>query len=285
MTAPSIFDDRLRVKRCAIYTRKSTDEGLDSEFNSLDAQRDSCAAFIASQRHENWVELSKAYDDGGYSGGSLERPAFQRLLADVRDGKVDVIVVYKVDRLTRSLLDFARIVGILDEAGASFVSITQAFNSTTSMGRLTLNVLLSFAQFEREIASERVRDKIAASKAKGIWMGGTVPLGYDLLDRRLVVNESEAAIVRHIFARYLADVTGPALVRELARDGLRSKTRPLVGSTAALTAAAASAWTYIVAVVVVVLTWMLTVGSPPQFELCHSRTGLAPISSEYFHEF
>jgi site-specific DNA recombinase len=225
MTAASVLDDQLREKRCAIYTRKSTDEGLDSEFNSLDAQRASCAAFIASQRHEKWVELSEPYDDGGYSGGSLDRPAFQRLLADVRDGKIDVIVVYKVDRLTRSLLDFARIVGVLEASGASFVSITQAFNSTTSMGRLTLNVLLSFAQFEREIASERVRDKIAASKAKGIWMGGTVPLGYDVVDRRLVLNESEAATVRHIFKRYLDDVSGPSLVRELAKMGLRSKAR------------------------------------------------------------
>ncbi|MEO5493835.1 MAG: recombinase family protein [Sphingomonas sp.] len=225
VTVASSCDDRLKVKRCAIYTRKSTDEGLDSEFNTLDAQRASCAAFIASQVHEDWIELSAAYDDGGYSGGSLDRPAFQRLLTDVRDGKIDVIVVYKVDRLTRSLLDFARIVAVLEASGASFVSITQAFNSTTSMGRLTLNVLLSFAQFEREIASERVRDKIAASKAKGIWMGGVVPLGYDVVDRCLVRNESEANIIRHIFDRYLDDISGRSLVRELAQRGLRSKLR------------------------------------------------------------
>ncbi len=167
--------------RCAIYTRKSTEEGLDQEFNSLDAQREACAAYVLSQRHEGWVLLPDTYDDGGYSGGTMDRPGLRQLLAEVEASKVDVIVVYKVDRLTRALSDFAKIVEVLDAAGASFVSITQSFNTTTSMGRLTLNVLLSFAQFEREVISERVRDKIAASKRKGMWMGGPVPLGYDVI--------------------------------------------------------------------------------------------------------
>ena len=166
-----------RVRRCAIYTRKSTDEGLDQEFNSLDAQREACAAYIMSQRHEGWILLPDYYDDGGYSGGNMDRPGLKQLLAEVEAGRVDVIVVYKVDRLTRSLSDFAKIVEVLDAASASFVSITQAFNTTTSMGRLTLNVLLSFAQFEREVISERVRDKVAASKRQGLWMGGRVPRG------------------------------------------------------------------------------------------------------------
>lgn len=214
-----------RPKRCAIYTRKSTDEGLDSGFSSLDAQRAACSAFIASQRHENWVELIERYDDGGYSGGNLDRPAFQRLLGDIRAKKVDVVAVYKVDRLTRSLLDFAKIVEVMDEHGASFVSITQSFNSTNSMGRLTLNVLLSFAQFEREIASERVRDKIAASKAKGLWVGGTVPFGYDNVDRKLVVNERDADAVRRIFELYRSGVTGRELVRKLAADGFVGRSR------------------------------------------------------------
>jgi DNA invertase Pin-like site-specific DNA recombinase len=185
--------------RCAVYTRKSTEEGLEQAFNSLDAQREACVAYIASQRHEGWSLVPEYYDDGGYSGGSMDRPALKQLLADVAAGKVDTIVVYKVDRLTRSLADFAKIVEVLDKAGASFVSVTQAFNTTTSMGRLTLNVLLSFAQFEREVTGERIRDKVAASKAKGMWMGGPVPLGYDLKDRKLVINEAEAAIVRRIF--------------------------------------------------------------------------------------
>src|SRR4029078_4198443 len=165
--------------RCAIYTRKSTDEGLEQAFNSLDAQREACAAFVQSQRHEGWTVLPAQYDDGGYSGGTMERPALQGLLADIEAGQVDVVVVYKVDRLTRALSDFAKLVEVFDRCGVSFVSITQQFNTTTSMGRLTLNVLLSFAQLERELIGERVRDKIAASKKKGIWMGGTVPLGYD----------------------------------------------------------------------------------------------------------
>ena len=167
-------------RRCAIYTRKSTEEGLEQAFNSLDAQREACAAYILSQAHEGWELVNEQYDDGGWSGGNMARPALQQLLADVAAGKVEVIVVYKVDRLTRSLADFARIVEALDKAGASFVSVTQAFNTTTSMGRLTLNVLLSFAQFEREVTSERIRDKVAASKRKGMWMGGPVPLGYRL---------------------------------------------------------------------------------------------------------
>jgi len=211
--------------RCAIYTRKSTEEGLDQEFNSLDAQREACAAYVLSQRHEGWTAVSEIYDDGGYSGGNMERPALRALLADVAAGKVDIIVVYKVDRLTRSLADFAKIVEVLDARGASFVSVTQSFNTTTSMGRLTLNVLLSFAQFEREVTGERIRDKIAASKAKGMWMGGPVPLGYDLGDRKLVPNEAEALKVRRIFERYLELRSGRVLAAELEGEGVRSKQR------------------------------------------------------------
>src|ERR1041385_5114782 len=190
--------------RCAIYTRKSTDEGLDQAFNSLDAQREACAAFVLSQKHEGWTVLPALYDDGGYSGGTMERPALQRLIADIEAGKVDVVVVYKVDRLTRALSDFAKLVEVFDRRGVSFVSITQQFNTTSSMGRLTLNVLLSFAQFEREVIGERVRDKIAASKKKGMWMGGMPPLGYDVNDRKLVVNRDEALTVVDIYRRYLA---------------------------------------------------------------------------------
>ena len=211
--------------RCAIYTRKSTEEGLDQEFNSLDAQREACEAYIISQRHEGWLFVPDPYDDGGISGGTMERPGLKRLLADVRSGKVDVIVVYKVDRLTRALSDFAKIVDILDAAEASFVSITQAFNTTTSMGRLTLNVLLSFAQFEREVISERVRDKIAASKAKGMWMGGCVPLGYQARDRKLVVDVAEAQTVRHIFQRYLELSTVRALLEDLRGSGIVTKSQ------------------------------------------------------------
>ena len=181
--------------RCAIYTRKSSDEGLEQAFNSLDAQREACAAFILSQKHEGWTVLPTQYDDGGYSGGTMERLALKRLLADIEAGQIDVVVVYKVDRLTRALSDFAKLVEVFDRRGVSFVSITQQFNTTTSMGRLTLNVLLSFAQFEREVIGERVRDKIAASKKKGMWMGGMPPLGYDVKDRKLVVNKSEACTV------------------------------------------------------------------------------------------
>jgi site-specific DNA recombinase len=190
--------------RCAIYTRKSSDEGLEWAFNSLDAQREACAAFITSQRHEGWTLSPTLYDDGGFSGGTLERPALKRLLADIEADQTDVIVVYKVDRLTRALSDFAKLVEIFDRRGISFVSITQQFNTTTSMGRLTLNVLLSFAQFEREVIGERVRDKIAASKKKGMWMGGMPPLGYDVKDRKLVVNEDEARTVVGIYRHYIA---------------------------------------------------------------------------------
>src|SRR5690242_10369557 len=181
--------------RCAIYTRKSSEEGLEQEFNSLQAQREACEAFIASQRQEGWVCLPKDYDDGGFSGATMDRPALQQLLADISAGRIDTIVVYKIDRLTRSLADFAKIVEILDTKGASFVSVTQQFNTTTSMGRLTLNILLSFAQFEREVIGERIRDKIAASKRKGMWMGGIPPLGYRAQDRKLFIIESEAEIV------------------------------------------------------------------------------------------
>ena len=200
--------------RCAIYTRKSTDEGLEQAFNSLDAQREACAAFILSQKHEGWTVLPTPYDDGGYSGGTLERPALKKLITDIEAGQIDVVVVYKVDRLTRALSDFAKLVEIFDRRGVSFVSITQQFNTTTSMGRLTLNVLLSFAQFEREVIGERVRDKIAASKRKGMWMGGTVPLGYDVKDRKLVVNRAEARIVGDIFQRYLELKSVRALGKE-----------------------------------------------------------------------
>jgi DNA invertase Pin-like site-specific DNA recombinase len=205
-------------RRCAIYTRKSSEEGLDQEFNSLAAQRESCEAFIRSQRHEGWVLAKSRYDDGGFSGGTLERPALQHLLADIRAGRIDIVVVYKVDRLTRSLADFARLVELFDAEGVSFVSVTQQFNTTSSMGRLTLNVLLSFAQFEREVTGERIRDKIAASKKKGMWMGGNVPLGYDANERTLVINPAEAETVRCIFALY----------RELGCVRRGSKRRPTV---------------------------------------------------------
>src|SRR3977135_217126 len=190
--------------RCAVYTRKSGEEGLEQAFNSLHAQREACEAYVKSQAHEGWRLVRAPYDDGGLSGGSLERPALQRLLEEVASGRINVVVVYKVDRLTRSLADFARIVETLDGHGASFVSVTQQFNTTTSMGRLTLNVLLSFAQFEREVTGERIRDKISASKRKGMWMGGSVPLGYEVRDRQLLVNETDAETVRLIFRRYLA---------------------------------------------------------------------------------
>jgi DNA invertase Pin-like site-specific DNA recombinase len=210
-------------RRCAIYTRKSSDEGLDQVFNSLDAQREACEAYAASQRHEGWVLLPTRYDDGGLSGGSLERPGLQRLLADIRDGKVDLVLVYKVDRLTRSLPDFARIVDVLDAHGASFVSVTQHFNTATSMGRLTLNMLLSFAQFEREVAGERIRDKIAASKRKGMWTGGSVPLGYRVHERKLIVDEAEARIVRHVFRTYLELGSVRLLRAQLIAEGMTTK--------------------------------------------------------------
>ncbi|QZP09127.1 recombinase family protein [Caenibius sp. WL] len=210
-------------RRCAVYTRKSTEEGLEQAFNSLDAQREACAAYVLSQRHEGWMLLPDLYDDGGYTGSNMDRPGLQQLLADVRNGKIDVIVVYKVDRLTRSLADFAKIVEVLDASGASFVSVTQAFNTTNSMGRLTLNVLLSFAQFEREVIAERIRDKVAASKARGMWMGGSLPLGYTAIDKKLVIVPDEAATVRHIMGRYLASSSVRELLVELRRDGVVSK--------------------------------------------------------------
>jgi site-specific DNA recombinase len=211
--------------RCAVYTRKSSEEGLEQDFNSLDAQREACEAFILSQKREGWLLIRELYDDGGYSGGTLERPAFQRLLADVRANGVDVVVVYKVDRLTRSLSDFARIVEAFDKHGVSFVSVTQQFNTTSSMGRLTLNILLSFAQFEREVTGERIRDKIAASKKKGLWMGGQPPLGYDVQDRKLTVNPAEAKTVRSIFRRYLDLKAVRLLKADLDAQGIVSKRR------------------------------------------------------------
>jgi len=209
--------------RCAIYTRKSSEEGLEQDYNSLHAQRDACEAYIRSQVGEGWTALKTAYDDGGISGGTMERDGLKRLLADIAARKIDVVVVYKVDRLTRSLGDFARIVEIFNKHGVSFVSVTQAFNTTTSMGRLTLNVLLSFAQFEREVTGERIRDKIAQSKAKGLWMGGNPPLGYDPKGRALEVNETEAVLVRHIFNRYLELRSVGLLWAELNAEGRTSK--------------------------------------------------------------
>jgi DNA invertase Pin-like site-specific DNA recombinase len=214
-----------RKIRCAIYTRKSSEEGLEQEFNSLDAQREACEAFVRSQKHEGWSVLPQLYDDPGYSGGTMERPALKRLLADIAAHRIDAVVVHKVDRLTRSLSDFAKIVEVFDAHSVSFVSITQAFNTTTSMGRLTLNVLPSFAQFEREVTGERIRDKIAASKRKGLWMGGQPSLGYDVRDRKLVVNEAEAAIVRMIFRRYLELGSVRALKAALDEEGVVSKQR------------------------------------------------------------
>jgi DNA invertase Pin-like site-specific DNA recombinase len=221
-----VANDR-KVFRCAIYTRKSSEHGLEQDFNSLDAQREAAEAYIKSQAHEGWRLIKTPYDDGGLSGGSLERPALQVLLTDIRSRKIDVVVVYKVDRLTRSLADFAKLVELFEAQGVSFVSVTQQFNTTTSMGRLTLNVLLSFAQFEREVAGERIRDKVAASRRKGMWMGGSIPLGYDVKDRKLVLNEAEAATVRLIYARYLALGCVSRLRDELDRDGIRSKRRTL----------------------------------------------------------
>lgn len=211
------------VRNCAVYTRKSTEEGLDQNFNSLDAQREACLAYITSQKAEGWVPVKTAYDDGGYSGGNIERPGIQKLLEDIKAGKIDIIVVYKIDRLTRSLMDFAKLVELFDKHQVTFVSVTQSFNTTTSMGRLTLNVLLSFAQFEREVTGERIRDKIAASKKKGIWMGGPVPLGYDLKDRNLLINEREAGLVQKIFNLYLKIRSVVRLIEVLNHDGDRTK--------------------------------------------------------------
>lgn len=212
-----------RRLRCAIYTRKSSEEGLEQEFNSLDAQREACEAYIASQRAEGWIAMREAYDDGGFSGGTLERPGLRNLLEDIEAGLVDIIVVYKIDRLSRSLMDFAKLVEVFDRHQVTFVSVTQAFNTTTSMGRLTLNVLLSFAQFEREVTGERIRDKIAASRAKGMWMGGFVPWGYDVIDRKLVINPSEAANVRHLFERFVELESATKLAREVVRQGIVNK--------------------------------------------------------------
>jgi DNA invertase Pin-like site-specific DNA recombinase len=217
-----------RKLRCAIYTRKSSEEGLEMEFNSLDAQREACEAYIASQKPEGWVRLADRYDDGGFSGGTLERPALKRLLADIEAGGVDVVVVYKIDRLSRSLMDFAKLVEVFDRRGVTFVSVTQSFNTTTSMGRLTLNILLSFAQFEREVIGERIRDKFAASRKKGMWMGGFVPLGYEVKDRKLVINEREAATVRMIFERFVKVGSATALARVLAAEGVTTRRGRLV---------------------------------------------------------
>src|ERR1043166_8275865 len=211
--------------RCAVYTRKSSEEGLEQSFNSQDAQREACLAYIDSQRHEGWRASSTTYDDGGFSGGTMDRPALTRLLADVEAGRLDTIVVYKVDRLTRSLADFARIVEQLEAAGVAFVSVTQQFSTTSSMGRLPLNVLLSFAQFEREVTGERIRDKIAASKRKGMWMGGTLPFGYGLCDRKLMINTKEAAQVKRIFELYLELGCVAKLKDRMDREGFKSKVR------------------------------------------------------------
>src|SRR5713101_3419246 len=222
---PAMKATLVKPVRCAIYTRVSTEHGLDQEFNSLDAQYDAGSAYIKSQAHAGWNLIRSRYDDGGYSGGSTDRPDLQKLLEDIRSRKIDVIVVYKVDRLTRSLADFAKLVELFDANGVSFVSVTQQFNTTTSMGRLTLNVLLSFAQFEREVTGEQIRDKIAASKRKGMWMGGLVPLGYEVCDQQLVINPSEAETVRQIFQRYCELGSVRLLKEELDRNGVRSKLR------------------------------------------------------------
>ncbi|MFL6727774.1 MAG: recombinase family protein, partial [Sphingomicrobium sp.] len=213
------------ARRCAVYTRKSSEEGLEQDFNSLQAQREACEAFIRSQAGEGWRLVATRYDDGGFSGGNMARPALQQLLMDICERRVDIVVVYKVDRLTRSLADFAKMVEVFDAQSISFVAVTQQFNTTTSMGRLTLNVLLSFAQFEREVTGERIRDKIAASKRKGMWMGGVPPLGYDISERRLVINAAEAETVRLIYQLYLEFDSVRLLQDELARRGIISKVR------------------------------------------------------------
>lgn len=211
------------IQKCAIYTRKSHEKGLEQEFNTLDAQREACLAYITSQKSEGWIPVKQLYDDGGYSGGSMDRPALQQLMEDIKSGKINIVVVYKIDRLTRSLVDFAKLVEVFDQHGVNFVSVTQSFNTTTSMGRLTLNVLLSFAQFEREVIGERIRDKIAASKKKGIWMGGCPPLGYNVKERQLIINEKEAETVRYIFDCYLDFKAIPRLLEHLTIKGIKSK--------------------------------------------------------------
>jgi DNA invertase Pin-like site-specific DNA recombinase len=213
----------VRKLRCAVYTRKSTEEGLDMEFNSLDAQRDACEAYVASQKAEGWLLLPDRYDDGGFSGSNLERPALQQLITDIEARRVDVVVVYKIDRLSRALMDFAKLVEVFDRNDVTFVSVTQSFNTTTSMGRLTLNILLSFAQFEREVIGERIRDKFRASRSRGMWMGGHPPLGYDVKDRKLIVNEAEAAIVRTVFERFVRVGSATILARSLAAEGVLTK--------------------------------------------------------------
>jgi DNA invertase Pin-like site-specific DNA recombinase len=217
-----------KKQRCAVYTRKSTDEGLEKEFNTLDAQRDACEAYVASQRAEGWLLLRDRYDDGGFSGGTLERPALQRLLRDIEADLIDVIVVYKIDRLSRSLMDFAKLVEVMDTHSVTFVSVTQSFNTTTSMGRLTLNILLSFAQFEREVIGERIRDKFAASRARGMWMGGKVPLGYDVVARKLIVNEDEAPRVRRVFELFVETGSGTETARRLQAEFVISRSGRLL---------------------------------------------------------
>ena len=217
-----------RRLRCAIYTRKSSEEGLEQEFNSLHAQREACEAYIASQKSEGWALVRDQYDDGGVSGGTLERPGLKQLLADIEDGLVDVVVVYKIDRLSRALMDFSKLVEVFDRNGVTFVSVTQSFNTTTSMGRLTLNILLSFAQFEREVTAERIRDKVKASRMKGMWMGGYVPLGYDVCNRKLVINEAEATTVRRAFEGFVEIGSATVLARGLRRDGFRNKQGTLI---------------------------------------------------------
>ncbi len=224
MTKPPKAEPVRRL-RCAIYSRKSREEGLDMEFNSLDAQRESCEAYIASQRAESWVCLRDRYDDGGFSGGNLDRPALKQLIADIEDGLIDIIAVYKIDRLSRALMDFSKLVEIFDRNGVTFVSVTQSFNTTTSMGRLTLNILLSFAQFEREVIGERIRDKVAASRRKGIWMGGPVPLGYDVKDRKLVVNPAEAEDVQTIFRLFARSSSTAQVIDELHARRIQTKKR------------------------------------------------------------
>jgi DNA invertase Pin-like site-specific DNA recombinase len=216
---------KTETKNCAIYCRKSTEEGLDMDFNTLDAQRESCEAYITSQRAEGWKVVKTSYSDGGYSGGNMERPGLKKLLADIKKGKIQTVVVYKIDRLTRSLMDFSKLVEIFDEHGVTFVSVTQSFNTTTSMGRLTLNVLLSFAQFEREVSAERIRDKIAASKKKGIWMGGNPPIGYEIEDRKLLINKEEAKTARYLFDTYLTLGCVAKLKQKLDSDGIFSRER------------------------------------------------------------
>ncbi len=212
-----------RKLRCAVYTRKSSEEGLEQEFNSLDAQRESCEAYVASQKAEGWLLMPDRYDDGGFSGGTLERPALQRLMQDIESKRIDTVVVYKIDRLSRALMDFARLVEVFDRNSVTFVSITQSFNTTTSMGRLTLNILLSFAQFEREVIGERIRDKFAASRRRGMWMGGWAPLGYDIKERKLIINQQEAYLVRSIFARFARGIPPKQFIEMLAKEGALNK--------------------------------------------------------------